>query len=129
MKFALAPSRIHMRSCAHWQYLPVPQVAARPQAASVGQSCCRTKNECTLASNESATPMALDAKIIVTPIAHAARKRAALIVRHVRRLIEARRRRVTCEQEFYRAYEASCRANNLRPVWAEDWRAGGWRQR
>jgi hypothetical protein len=73
--------------------------------------------------------MAPDAKIIVTQIARAVRKRAALIVRHVRRLIEARRRRVTYEQEFYRAYEAYCRANNLRPVWAEDWKAGGWRQR
>ena len=65
--------------------------------------------------------MAPDAKIIVTQIARAVRKRAALI--------EARRRRVTYEQEFYRAYEAYCRANNLRPVWAEDWKAGGWRQR
>jgi len=73
--------------------------------------------------------MALHAKIIVTQIAHAAREGAALIVRHIRRLVEARRRRVTHEQEFYRAYEAYCRANKLRPVWAEDWRAGGWRQR
>jgi len=60
--------------------------------------------------------MALDAKIIATQIAHAARMGVALIACHIHRLVEARRRRITCEQEFYRAYEASCRANNLRPV-------------
>jgi hypothetical protein len=73
--------------------------------------------------------MGLDAKIVVAQIVHAVRKGGALLARRVRRLVEARRRRAMYEQEFYRTYEAYCRANNLHPVWAEDWKAGGWRRR
>jgi hypothetical protein len=72
--------------------------------------------------------MGLDAKIVVTQIAYAVRKDGALLARHIRRLVEASRRRAMYEEEFDRNYETYCRANGLRPVWAEDRKAGGWRQ-
>ena len=64
--------------------------------------------------------MGLDAKIVVTQIAHTVRRGGALLARHIRRLVEASRRRARYEQEFDRNYEAYCRANGLRPVRAED---------
>src|SRR5262249_43944786 len=108
MKFAFAPSRIHMRSDAHWRYLPC-STAARPQARERWTIVLSNEERMHSPFGRKRNSDGSDAKIIVTQIARAVRKRAALIVRHVRRLIEARRRRVACEQEFYRAYEASCR--------------------
>ena len=73
--------------------------------------------------------MGHDAKIVVKQIAHAVRRGGELLARHIRRLVEASRRRAMYEQEFDRTYEANCRDHHLRPVWAEDRKAGGWRHR
>ncbi|HMA74483.1 MAG TPA: hypothetical protein VKP67_23780 [Xanthobacteraceae bacterium] len=70
--------------------------------------------------------MTLGAKNITAQIARVAKKTGALLARYIRRLVEARKRRVMSEQEFRRTYEAHCRANGLRPAWVEDWK--GWRQ-
>ena len=72
--------------------------------------------------------MGLDVKIVVTQVALAVRKGGALLARHIRRLVEESRRRARYGEEFDRNYEAYCRANDLRPMWAEDRKAGGWRQ-
>jgi hypothetical protein len=72
--------------------------------------------------------MGLDARIVVTRIAHAARKGGAMLARPFARLGEARRCHTAQEQDFYRMFAGYCRANNLSPVCADDWKLRGWRQ-
>jgi len=38
------------------------------------------------------------------------------------RLVEARKRRIEQDDQFYRELRAYCRANNLSPVFEDDWR-------
>ena len=53
-------------------------------------------------------------------------KSKALLARSVRGLIEARRRRIEHEREFYRNLKAYCRANNLSPVCEDDWKTAAY---
>jgi hypothetical protein len=40
-----------------------------------------------------------------------------------RRSLAARKRRLRQECEFYRSYNAYCRASGLVPFWGDDWKA------
>jgi hypothetical protein len=46
----------------------------------------------------------------------------ALLAAWLRRLLEARKRRMEREREFYRSLNAYCRANNLFPICEDDWK-------
>jgi hypothetical protein len=69
--------------------------------------------------------MDLDTRIVVARIAHAARKGAAVLARPFARQSEARRRQAAPEQDFSHMFAGYCRANNLSPVCAEDWKPRG----
>jgi hypothetical protein len=72
--------------------------------------------------------MDLDARTFVARLAHAARKGAAMLARPFARVSEARRREAAPEQGFSHMFAGYCRANNLSPVCAEDWKPRGWRK-
>ena len=66
--------------------------------------------------------MSFNAKITAARVVDTLAKGKALLVRYVRGLIEARRRRIEHEREFYRNLKAYCRANNLPPICEDDWK-------
>jgi hypothetical protein len=61
-------------------------------------------------------------KIMVAHIANTLAKSARRLAAHVRSLIEARKRRIEHDRQFYRDLRAYCRANNLSPICEDDWR-------
>jgi hypothetical protein len=50
----------------------------------------------------------------------------ALLADWLRRLLEARKRRMEREREFYRSLNAYCRANNLSPICEDDWKVAAY---
>jgi len=52
------------------------------------------------------------------------RSSKALVVRYIRRCLEARQRRLEHDREFYRNLNDFCRANNMSPICEDDWKAG-----
>jgi hypothetical protein len=82
-------------------------------------------------SNQGATLMDLGTKILITlatRIVHAAGNGRAMLSRLFAEPGEARRRRAAHDQEFYRAFKSYCRANNLSPLWVDDWKPRGLRR-
>ena len=69
--------------------------------------------------------MAFDAETKVAHVVNTFAKSKALLTRYVRGLMEARKRRIEHEREFYRNLKAYCRANNLSPVCEDDWKTRG----
>ena len=55
-------------------------------------------------------------------------KAARWLASGARDLIEARRRRIAEDKEFYRRLGAYCRANHLSPVCEDDWKTGAYTQ-
>jgi lipoate synthase len=49
-------------------------------------------------------------------------KGQARLASYIRRLIEARRRRIEQDREFYQKLKAYCRNNNLSSVCEDDWK-------
>jgi hypothetical protein len=66
--------------------------------------------------------MALDTETMATRLADASAKSKALLASYIRRLVEARRRRIEQDREFYQKLKAYCRANNLSSVCEDDWK-------
>jgi hypothetical protein len=50
----------------------------------------------------------------------------ALLAGWRRRLLEARKRRIEHEREFYRNLGAYCRAHNLSPICEDDWKSAAY---
>jgi hypothetical protein len=69
--------------------------------------------------------MGFDDKILVARVVNTFAKSKALLARYVGRFIEARRRRIEHEREFYRDLRAYCRANKVPPVCQDDWKTTG----
>ena len=51
-----------------------------------------------------------------------AKRTIATVKCRIHHLMEARRRRIKQDNEFYRSLRAYCRANNLSPVCEDDWK-------
>jgi hypothetical protein len=68
--------------------------------------------------------MRIDSQSIVARLMNAAASGKALLAGSVRRLIEARRRRIAHEREFYRNLDAYCRAHDVPCVCEDDWKTG-----
>ena len=66
--------------------------------------------------------MRFNAETTVARIVNMLANSKALLARYIRRLVEARRRRIEHEREFYRNLRSYCLANKLSPVCADDWK-------
>jgi hypothetical protein len=53
-------------------------------------------------------------------------KSKSLLAGWLRRLLEAHRRRIKQEQDFYRNLAAYCRDNDLSPVCEDDWKTAAY---
>ena len=70
--------------------------------------------------------MSFVAKTMVASIMKTLARSKALLARYVRSLLEARRRRIEHEREFYRNLKAYCRVNNLSPICEDDWKTAAY---
>lgn len=70
--------------------------------------------------------MGFDAETMLARVVTTLAKSNAPLAGYVSRLIEARRRRIAHEREFYRNLKAYCRANNLSPVCEDDWKTAAY---
>lgn len=68
------------------------------------------------------TPMGFKTETMAERVANSFARSKALLASYIRRLIEARRRRIEHEREFYQKFKAYCRANNLTCVCEDDWK-------
>jgi hypothetical protein len=59
---------------------------------------------------------------MLSRIMHALVKGKTLLANHLRRIGDARRRRIEHDREFYRKLKAYCRASNISAVCEDDWR-------
>ena len=59
---------------------------------------------------------------MTTPFMVTLTKSKALLAGWLRRLLEARKRGIEQEREFYRNLNAYCRANNLSSICEDDWK-------
>ncbi len=65
--------------------------------------------------------MSFDLKTLVARFANTFTKSKSLLARSISELIEARRRSVEHEREFYRDLNAYCRAHKMPAVCTDDW--------
>lgn|SRR5579871_1032556 len=56
-------------------------------------------------------------------IAHAIWNARRLFANRFAALVEARSRRILCNQDFYRTYEGYCSVHHLPAMWADEWNA------
>ena len=59
---------------------------------------------------------------MATPFMVTLTKSKALLAGWLQRLLEARKRRIERESEFYLHLNTYCRANNLSPICEDDWK-------
>jgi uncharacterized protein YgiB involved in biofilm formation len=71
---------------------------------------------------DGATLMGFDAEAMVARLANTFAKNKAVLAHYVSGLVEARRQRLEHDRKFYRNLNAYCRANNLSPICADDWK-------
>lgn len=72
--------------------------------------------------------MRLEAKTMVARAVDTITRSQAPLACWLRRLIEARRRRIEHEREFYRKLKAYSRANNVSPICEDDWKTAAYDQ-
>ena len=68
--------------------------------------------------------MRTDSHSIVARLTNVAARGKARLADSIRRLVEARRRRIAHEREFYRNLDAYCRAHDVPCVCEDDWKTG-----
>lgn len=71
-------------------------------------------------------PMPLKFNIVTGAIATGLARCRAMLASGIRARIQARRRRVEQEKEFYQKLAAYCRSNNLPVVCGEDWKSAAY---
>lgn len=70
--------------------------------------------------------MPLKLNIVAAAIATGLARCGAMVASRIRARIQARRRRIEQEKEFYLKLAAYCRSNNLPAICAEDWKSAAY---
>jgi hypothetical protein len=63
---------------------------------------------------------------MATPFMVTLTRSKALLAGWLRRLLEARKRRIEREREFYHSLNTYCRTNNLSPICEDDWKVAAY---
>jgi hypothetical protein len=72
--------------------------------------------------------MTIDLNTAVAALVKSFTMRKSALASLVRERIEARKRSIEHEKEFYRKLGAYCRSNNLSPICEDDWKTAAYSQ-